>query len=88
MGRSWGRALFASLPAPGEGTLGSRLAGVEVRAKTGTLIGDVSALSGYVRLRDGTWASFSIMSALPKGEALGLEDAIVRAIAANAGQAR
>jgi D-alanyl-D-alanine carboxypeptidase/D-alanyl-D-alanine-endopeptidase (penicillin-binding protein 4) len=79
----WGRALFSSLPAPGEGTLGSRLAGVEVRAKTGTLIQDVSALSGYVRLRDGTWASFSIMSLLPKDEAVALEDAVVRAIAAN-----
>ena len=48
----------------------------------------MSALSGYVRLRDGTWASFSIMSLLPKDEAVGLEDAIVRAIAANAGRAR
>ena len=82
--RSWGDALFASLPAAGEGTLGGRLAGLEVRAKTGTLIGDVSALAGYVRLRDGGWASFSIMSALPKGEAVALEDAIVRMIAANA----
>ena len=83
--RPWGRALFASLPAPGEGTLGGRLSGVDVRAKTGTLIGDVSALSGYVRLRDGTRASFSIISALPKGEAVALEDAIVRAIADRAG---
>jgi D-alanyl-D-alanine carboxypeptidase len=82
--RSWGDALFASLPAPGEGTLGGRLFGLEVRAKTGTLIGDVSALSGYVRLRDGRSASFSIMSALPKDEAVVLEDAIVREIAANA----
>jgi D-alanyl-D-alanine carboxypeptidase len=82
--RTWGHALVASLPAPGEGTLGGRLAGVTVRAKTGTLIGDVSALSGYVRLRDGRWASFSIMSALPKDEAVALEDAIVRTIAAHA----
>jgi D-Ala-D-Ala carboxypeptidase 3 (S13) family len=52
-----------------------------VRAKTGTLIGDISALSGYVRIRDGTWASFSIMSELPKGEAVALEDAIVRILA-------
>jgi D-alanyl-D-alanine carboxypeptidase/D-alanyl-D-alanine-endopeptidase (penicillin-binding protein 4) len=83
-GRSWGDALMASLPAPGEGTLDGRLAGVTARAKTGTLIGDVSALSGYVRLRNGRWASFSIMSALPKDEAVALEDAIVRAIAAKA----
>jgi D-alanyl-D-alanine carboxypeptidase/D-alanyl-D-alanine-endopeptidase (penicillin-binding protein 4) len=73
---------------PGEGTLGGRLAGLEVRAKTGTLIGDISALSGYVRLRSGRWASFSVMSELPKDEAVALEDAIVRAIAANAGRAR
>jgi serine-type D-Ala-D-Ala carboxypeptidase/endopeptidase (penicillin-binding protein 4) len=82
--RPWGDELRASLPAPGEGTLGSRLSGLEVRAKTGTLIEDVSALSGYVRLRSGPWASFSIMSRLPKDEAVALEDAIVRAIAANA----
>lgn len=81
--RSWGDAFSASLPAPGEGTLGGRLAGVIVRAKTGTLIKDVSALSGYVQLRDGRWASFSIMSALPKDEAVALEDTIVRTIAAS-----
>ena len=81
LGRSWGDALRGSLPAPGEGTLGGRLAGLRVRAKTGTLIRDVSALSGYVRLRDGGLASFSIISGLPKGEAVSLEDAIVRAIA-------
>lgn len=82
--RPWGRALAASLAAPGEGTLAGRLAGVLVRAKTGTLIGDVSALSGYVRLQDGRWASFSILSELPKDEAVAVEDAIVRAVAANA----
>jgi D-alanyl-D-alanine carboxypeptidase/D-alanyl-D-alanine-endopeptidase (penicillin-binding protein 4) len=82
--RPWGNALLTSLPVPGEGTLGSRLTGLEVRAKTGTLIQDVSALSGYVRLRSGRWASFSIMSELPKDAAVALEDAIVRAIAANA----
>ena len=80
--RPWGGALAASLAAPGEGTLAGRLAGIPVRAKTGTLIGDVSALSGYVRLRDGRWASFSILSRLPKDEAVSLEDAIVRAVAA------
>ena len=80
--RPWGDELMASLPAPGEGTLAGRLDGLEVRAKTGTLIHDVSALSGYVRLRDGRVASFSIMSALPKGEAVALEDAIVRTLAA------
>ncbi len=69
--RPWGDELRTSLAVPGEGTLGGRLAGLEVRAKTGTLIGDISALSGYVRLRSGRWASFSIMSELPKDEAVG-----------------
>jgi D-alanyl-D-alanine carboxypeptidase len=82
--RPWGDELRASLAAPGEGTLSGRLVGLPVRAKTGTLIGEVSALSGYVRLRDGRWASFSILSRLPKDEAVSLEDAIVRVIAANA----
>ncbi|MBA3690852.1 MAG: D-alanyl-D-alanine carboxypeptidase, partial [Actinobacteria bacterium] len=82
--RPWGDSLLASLPAPGEGTLAGRLAGAPVRAKTGTLIEDVSALSGYVRLRDGRWASFSILSGLPKDEAVALEDAIVRVIATSA----
>jgi serine-type D-Ala-D-Ala carboxypeptidase/endopeptidase (penicillin-binding protein 4) len=80
--RPWGDELRASLAAPGEGTLGGRLAGLPVRAKTGTLIRDVSALSGYVRLRDGRLASFSILSRLPKDEAVSLEDSIVRAVAA------
>lgn len=82
--RPWGHALAASLAAPGEGTLAGRLAGIPVRAKTGTLIGDVSALSGYVRVRDRRWASFSILSGLPKDEAVALEDEIVRSIAAHA----
>jgi D-alanyl-D-alanine carboxypeptidase/D-alanyl-D-alanine-endopeptidase (penicillin-binding protein 4) len=82
--RPWGNDLLTSLAVPGEGTLGGRLAGLDVRAKTGTLIGDISALSGYVRVRSGRWASFSIMSELPKDDAVALEDAIVRAIAANA----
>jgi D-alanyl-D-alanine carboxypeptidase len=86
--RPWGNDLLTSLAVPGEGTLGGRLAGLEVRAKTGTLIGDISALSGYVRLLSGRWASFSIMSELPKDEAVALEDAIVRAIASSAGRAR
>ena len=82
--RGWGDALMSSLPKPGEGTLGGRLSGLPVRAKTGTLIRDVSALSGYVRLRDGRLASFSIMSALPKSVAVAFEDEIVRTIATNA----
>ena len=78
---SWGTAFRDTLPAPGEGTLAGRLLGLPVRAKTGTLIRQVSALSGYVRLTDGTWASFSILSRLPKDQAVALEDEIVRAFA-------
>jgi D-alanyl-D-alanine carboxypeptidase/D-alanyl-D-alanine-endopeptidase (penicillin-binding protein 4) len=81
----WGEALRRGLAGPGQGTLEHRLAGVEVRAKTGTLSG-ISALSGWVWLeREGDWAAFSILSAgLPKLTAVRIEDAIVRAVAANA----
>ena len=58
----WGETLRGTLPAAGEGTLHDRLAGVTLRAKTGTLI-DVSALSGWVWLeREDDWAEFSILS--------------------------
>ncbi len=81
----WGEALLRGLAAPGQGTLEHRLAGVEVRAKTGTLSG-ISALSGWVWLeREGDWAAFSILSAgLPKATAVRIEDAVVRAVAAGA----
>src|SRR5439155_19864654 len=39
---SWGPALRSTLPASGEGTLNGRLFGVRVRAKTGTLLQQVS----------------------------------------------
>jgi D-alanyl-D-alanine carboxypeptidase/D-alanyl-D-alanine-endopeptidase (penicillin-binding protein 4) len=81
--KSWGGLLRASLPSPGEGTLSSRLAGVAVRAKTGTLTQGISALSGYLRLRSGRTATFSILSeALGKDDAIRIEDAIVRTLAA------
>jgi serine-type D-Ala-D-Ala carboxypeptidase/endopeptidase (penicillin-binding protein 4) len=75
----WGRDLRAELPGPGQGTLGGRLSGLEVRAKTGTHFNGDSALSGWVRLRRGrTWAEFSILSVgMPKP----VEDEIVRTIA-------
>ena len=81
----WGEALRRGLAAAGQGTLEDRLAGVELRAKTGTLQG-ISALSGWVWLeREGDWAAFSILSAgLPKTTAARIEDAIVRAVAAGA----
>ncbi len=75
----WGRDLRAELPRPGQGTLGGRLSGLEIRAKTGTHLNGDSALSGWVRLRrDGTWAEFSILSVgMPKS----IEDEIVRTVA-------
>ena len=79
---AWGAALRSTLPTPGEGTLRSRLAGVQVRAKTGTIT-IASSLSGWVWLeRTGTWAAFSILStAMPKHEAARLEDRILRILA-------
>jgi serine-type D-Ala-D-Ala carboxypeptidase/endopeptidase (penicillin-binding protein 4) len=76
----WFPALRASLPAPGEGTLGGRLTGIPVRAKTGTLfVRPASCLSGYVRARDGTMLAFAILSrGLPSGTAQPIEDAVVR----------
>jgi serine-type D-Ala-D-Ala carboxypeptidase/endopeptidase (penicillin-binding protein 4) len=80
--RPWERALRASLPTGGQGTLAGRLVGVKVRAKTGTLI-DISALSGWVWLeQEGTWGEFSIMSrGMSKSEAVAIEDRIVRIVA-------
>ena len=79
----WGPALRSTLPAPGQGTLTGRLAGLRVRAKTGTLIQEVSALSGWVwETSAGRWAAFSVLSrGLPKARAVALEDAVVRIIA-------
>jgi D-alanyl-D-alanine carboxypeptidase/D-alanyl-D-alanine-endopeptidase (penicillin-binding protein 4) len=78
----WGESLRRSLPTAGRGTLGGRLGGVTVRAKTGTLVG-VSALSGYVWLeRRDTWAEFSILSSgTSKTTAIRVEDAVVRILA-------
>jgi D-alanyl-D-alanine carboxypeptidase len=74
---------MTSLPSGGEGTLGARLAGVPVRAKTGTLfVTPVSALSGYVRTSEGRLVAFSVLSrGLSKSAAVAIEDAIVRVIA-------
>jgi D-alanyl-D-alanine carboxypeptidase/D-alanyl-D-alanine-endopeptidase (penicillin-binding protein 4) len=83
--RPWGNVLRSTLARPGIGTLAGRLAGLDVRAKTGTLLGGVSALSGWVRRRpgQGRWAAFSILSAgMSKDTAVGLEDAVVRFLAA------
>jgi len=74
----WGRALSHSLPGPGQGTLASRLAGVPVHAKTGTLWNGASALVGWVRLRTGGIAEFAILS---HGSRKSIENAIVKRIA-------
>jgi D-alanyl-D-alanine carboxypeptidase/D-alanyl-D-alanine-endopeptidase (penicillin-binding protein 4) len=81
--RAWGQVLWASLPAPGEGTLEGRLAGVPVRAKTGTLfVTPASALSGYVRAAGGRRVAFSVISrGLDKTTAIGIEDAVARILA-------
>ena len=74
----WAAALRSTLPIAGEGTLAGRLFGIPVRAKTGTLLAGVSALSGWVRLRSHRWAAFSILSrGLAKSRAVSLEDRLV-----------
>jgi serine-type D-Ala-D-Ala carboxypeptidase/endopeptidase (penicillin-binding protein 4) len=82
----WGAAFRSTLPPAGRGTLAGRLAGVPVRAKTGTLIHGVSALSGWVRLeRSGRWAEFSILSSgLAKERAVAVEDTVVSMISRRA----
>ncbi len=82
----WASALRSTLPSAGKGTLAGRLAGLRVRAKTGTLLKQVSALSGWVWLeRSHRWGEFSVLSrGLPKAEALRLEDGLVALIAAHA----
>ena len=71
----WGGALRRSLPRPGEGTLSGRLAGVELRAKTGTLLTGESALAGWARLANGRWSEFALFSSSKS-----LEDELVRAL--------
>ncbi|MFY9580963.1 MAG: D-alanyl-D-alanine carboxypeptidase [Gaiellaceae bacterium] len=82
----WGPALRSTLPTVGEGTLSGRLVGLRVRAKTGTLLQQVSALSGWVWLqRQRRWAEFSILSqGLPKPQAVVLENELVSIIAKHA----
>ena len=78
-----GSPLRSTLPSAGEGTLAGRLSGLRVRAKTGTLLKQVSALSGWVRLRRSRrWAEFSILSrGLAKSQAVALEDELVSLMA-------
>lgn len=82
----WGRALRLTLPTAGEGTLAERLGTQRIRAKTGTLLGQVSALSGWLWLRRSRrWAEFSILShGMSKPQAVAEEDRLVSLIAAAA----
>jgi murein peptide amidase A len=82
----WARTLRSTLPTSGEGTLAGRLRGLRIRAKTGTLIERVSALSGWAWLqRSRRWGEFSILSrGLQKPQALALEDRLVSLIATHA----
>lgn len=82
--RSPASAMFAdSMCAPGEGTLRSRLAGVSVRAKTGTLTG-VCSLVGFVDTAGGKRLLFAIVFNHYDGPASSvrpIQDAIVRRLA-------
>lgn len=68
------------LPAPGEGTLATRLAGLPVRAKTGSM-GGLSALVGYVHPEDpARTVAFAMLTngfVGPSREVKALEDAFV-----------
>ena len=81
--RPWFPVFLRSLPAGGEGTLAGRLTGVTVRAKTGTLfVRPTSTLSGYVTTRNARTVAFSVLTHdLPEATAVGIEDAVVRALA-------
>lgn len=67
------------------GTLATRLPGLDVRAKTGTLPG-VSALSGYLTTKSGRVLIFSVLMdnyGGPGQELRQLQDALLRALAAD-----
>jgi serine-type D-Ala-D-Ala carboxypeptidase/endopeptidase (penicillin-binding protein 4) len=79
----WGDELASSLPGPGEGTIASRLAGLPVRAKTGTLFEvPVSSLAGYVTDASGSPVAFALISrGVGKTTATAIEDEVVRILA-------
>jgi D-alanyl-D-alanine carboxypeptidase len=70
-------------PPPARARSPGRLLGLRVRAKTGTLLREVSALSGWAWIEGRRrWAEFAILSrGLTKPQAVALEDAIVSTIA-------
>ncbi len=78
------RAIFwESLPTGGQGTLAYRLAGLNVRAKTGTLAND-SSLSGYVVSATGQTVAFALFfnNLEGIGSAVDAQDRIVNLLAA------
>ncbi len=83
----WKDYYQASLASPGVGTLKSRLKGVHVQAKTGTL-NNVSGLSGYVLTSYGQTLSFSILvNNVPStSSARALQDRIVKGLALCSGE--
>ena len=85
--RPWADRFFDSLPSPGEGTLESRLDGVDVRAKTGTLTG-TRALSGVVVREGATDVLFCVLQyGLAEDDAgRDRQDRFVRALAGTGSQ--
>ena len=79
----WATTLVGSLPGPGDGTVGDRLLGLQVRGKTGTLFETpASSLSGYITDASGTTVAFSVISRdLDKTTAAAIEDEVVRILA-------
>lgn len=83
----WASAFHDALPKPGSGTLRSRLSGVAVEAKTGTLDAVVS-LSGYVRNESGRTIVFSVIvnhGIAPAQEQRDAVDAFVRELSRTRG---
>ena len=82
----WAAALRSTLAGAGQGTLFRRLLGLRVRAKTGTLLKQVSALSGWIWLaKSHRWAEFSILSqGLQKPQAVVLENRLAALIGKHA----
>lgn len=77
----WADRFFGSLPTPGEGTLESRLDGVDVRAKTGTLTG-TRALSGIVAREGVTDVLFCVLQyGLTEDDSCNRQNRFVRALA-------
>jgi len=80
--KKYAKVFLDSLPKPGEGTLGGRLKGQPVAAKTGTLDG-VTSLSGYLGTDSAQPWTFSIVcnhTVVPASKVRALQDKIVAAL--------